>query len=162
MTGFVRVGSCLIAFKIMVLCALIADNSYAVQKKCSSQQRMIWDPKTPFIVLCTCESIIGWDDYSRPPCGFGRTRSPSPGRTNFSNFSWVGGRNINPVGRSTELQSAIWKILHCRCPIGNDSWTSLISVKINDLPNCLLYSYADDSTITFAGRDVEEISRCLH
>ena len=37
---------------------------------------------------------------------------------------------------------------------------------INDLPNCLMHSqprmYADDTSITYASNDVEEIERCVN
>ena len=42
----------------------------------------------------------------------------------------------------------------------------LFLLYINDLPNCLMYSqprmYADDTSITYASNDVEEIERCVN
>ena len=42
----------------------------------------------------------------------------------------------------------------------------LFLLYINDLPNCLMHSqprmYADDTSITYASNDVEEIERCVN
>ena len=46
------------------------------------------------------------------------------------------------------------------------SYSSVASLAINDLPNCLMHSqprmYADDTSITYASNDVEEIERCVN
>ena len=45
-------------------------------------------------------------------------------------------------------------------------WGLLFLLCINDLPNCLMHSqprmYADDTSITYASNDVEEIERCVN
>ena len=45
-------------------------------------------------------------------------------------------------------------------------FTIYIYIYINDLPNCLMHSqpimYADDTSITYASNDVEEIGRCVN
>ena len=42
----------------------------------------------------------------------------------------------------------------------------LFLLYINDLPNCLMHSqpsmYADDTSITYASNDAEEIERCVN
>ena len=46
----------------------------------------------------------------------------------------------------------------------NSLLSSVASLAINDLPNCLMHSqprmYADDTSITYASNDIEEIERC--
>ena len=46
----------------------------------------------------------------------------------------------------------------------NSLVSSVASLAINDLPNCLMHSqprmYADDTSITYASNDIEEIERC--
>ena len=43
---------------------------------------------------------------------------------------------------------------------------SLLLGNVYDLPNCLMHSqprtYADDTSITYANNDVEEIERCVN
>ena len=48
----------------------------------------------------------------------------------------------------------------------NSLLSSVASLAINDLPNCLMHSqprmYADDTSITYASNDIEEIERCVN
>ena len=48
----------------------------------------------------------------------------------------------------------------------NSLLSSVASLTINDLPNRLMHSqprmYADDTSITYASNDIEEIERCVN
>ena len=48
----------------------------------------------------------------------------------------------------------------------NSLLSSVASLAINDLPNCLMHSqprlYADDTSMTYASNDIEEIERCVN
>ena len=48
----------------------------------------------------------------------------------------------------------------------NSLLSSVAPLAINDLPNCLMHSqprmYADDTSITYASNDVEEIGHCVN
>ena len=48
----------------------------------------------------------------------------------------------------------------------NSLLSSVALLAINDLPNCLMHSqprmYADDTSITYARNDIEEIERCVN
>ena len=48
----------------------------------------------------------------------------------------------------------------------NSLLSSVAPLAINDLPNCLMHSqprmYADDTSITYASNDIEEIERCVN
>ena len=52
------------------------------------------------------------------------------------------------------------------CPAGNDFGVSFVFNIQNDLLNCLMHSqpsmYADDTSITYASNDVEEIEHCVN
>ena len=57
------------------------------------------------------------------------------------------------------------RLLQCGVPKGTILGPLLFLLYINDLPNCLHYSqprmYADDTSITFASNNVEEINECI-
>ena len=57
--------------------------------------------------------------------------------------------------KSSDNISTLW------CPTGNDFRASFVFTIQNDLPNCLMHlqprMYADDTSITYASNDVEEI-----
>ena len=58
------------------------------------------------------------------------------------------------------------RFLQCGVPQGTILGPLLFLLYINDLPNCLHYSqprmYADDTSITFASNNVEEINECIN
>ena len=62
--------------------------------------------------------------------------------------------------KSSDNISTLW------CPVGNDFGASFVFTIQNDLSNCLMHlqprMYADDTSITYASNDVEEIERCVN
>ena len=62
--------------------------------------------------------------------------------------------------KSSDNISTLW------CPVGNDFGASFVFTIQNDLSNCLMHlqprMYADDTSITYASNDVEEIECCVY
>ena len=62
--------------------------------------------------------------------------------------------------KSSDNISTLW------CHAGNDFGASFVFTIQNDVLNCLMHSqpsmYADDTSITYASNDVEEIEHCVN